>query len=154
MRITYELNGNVCSILIYIYIYTLNADCTVATDLVFLLDESGSIGMANFQQVKSFAYNFTSELLPDTTNTSKTASRVGIITFSSGVMEHIALNSSIGRNELLRQISQLPYQGELTNTAAGLEVMREQSWRNEVSVIRLAIVVTDGRSNVPSQTEL
>lgn len=129
---------------------TLNAGCTVDTDLVFLLDESGSIGLPNFQQVKSFVYNFTSDLLP---NTTRSGSRVGIITFSSGVTEHIALDSSVGRSELLQQISQLPYQGRGTNTAAELEVIREQSWRNEVSVIRLVIVVTDGQSNSPSQTK-
>ena len=131
------------------------ADCTVDTDLVFLLDESGSIGMSNFQQVKDFALNFTKDLLPNTTTDDSTSgSRVGIITFSSDVVEHIALNSSIRRAALLQQIRQLPYRRGGTNTAAGLEVMRQQSWRNEVSVIRLGVVVTDGRSGSPSQTAL
>jgi Mg-chelatase subunit ChlD len=110
--------------------------------LVFVLDESGSIRHNNFQTVKTFVYNFTSNLLSDTT-----ANRVGIITFSDTGQVYIALNSTIKKDELLENITNLPYNGRTTNTASGLDLMRQQEWRNETSIFRLAVVVTDGKSN-------
>ena len=116
---------------------------------MYVLDESGSIGARDFSQVRNFVYNFSRELLQV-----NTASRVGVITFDSSAMVHIELNNSLGRDELLSQIADLPYNGGGTNTALGLELMRQQPWRDQVSVIRIAIVITDGRSNSRSATEI
>ena len=122
----------------------ISIECAVDTDLMFVLDESGSIGHQNFQQVKSFVYNFTQQLL---VNTTRNDSRVGVITFDSGAMEYIPLNSTVETDDLLQQISALPYDGGGTNTAYALEIMREQPWREGISILRLAIILTDGRSN-------
>lgn len=122
--------------------------CELNIDLVFVLDESGSIGDANFQNVKVFVHNFTENLLSD-----MTMNRVGVITFSSREQLYIALNSSIEKDNLLANISNLPYDhGGQTRTALGLELMRQQDWRNEVSVLRLAIVLTDGQSSNKTAT--
>lgn len=126
------------------------AECTVDTDLVFVLDESGSITIANFQKVKAFVYNFSRVLLTDTSN----HSRIGLITFNATTTEHIALNSGIGSSMLLRTIDELPYYGGGTNTSDALELLRQQSWRDDISVLRLAIVLTDGMSNYPRETVL
>ena len=115
------------------------------TDLVFVLDTSGSIEHHNFQQVRNFVYNFTLDLR---TSSDEAMPRVGIITFNETADEYIALNSTIESiSELLPLIEDLPYYGGYTNTGAGLELMRQQEWRDDVSVIRLAIVFTDGQSN-------
>ena len=112
-----------------------------------MLDESGSTGDDNFQTVKSFVYNFTSNLLSDTT-----ANRVGVITFSNTARVYIALNSTIKMDTLLENINNLPYNEGNTNTASGLELMRQQEWRNETSIFRLAIVLTNGNSSNTSAT--
>ena len=108
-----------------------------------MLDESGSIGNDNFENVKVFVHNFTSNLLTDVT----AVNRVGVITFSNRGQVYIALNSTTKNDELLDNISNLPYNEGNTETALGLELMRQQEWRNEISVLRLAIVLTDGRSS-------
>ena len=123
--------------------------CKLTTDLVFVLDESGSIGRPNFQEVKTFVYNFSRNFLTDMTR-----NRVGVITFASQATEHIALNNTIEDNELHELIINLPYIGQGTNTALGLELMRQQDWSNEISVLRLAIVLTDGQSNNKTATLL
>ena len=124
------------------------------TDLVFVLDESGSIRRSNFTKMKNFVHNFTSELLNNNTqlSTGSVGSRVGVITFDSDATEWIALNSTLNRSAILSQIRELPYNGGRTNTADGLELMVQQSWREEISVLRLAIVISDGESNDPSRT--
>lgn len=124
-----------------------HAVCQVDTDLVFVLDESGSIGNASFQEVKTFVRDFVHQLTSQSQSGDMIMNRVGIIPFSSSAREYIALNSSIVGNELLTQIAELRYNGGGTNTAHGLELMREQAWRDEISILRLAIVLTDGQSN-------
>ena len=134
-----------CSFIMLIYSFIFSPiACAVDTDLVFVLDESGSIGNDSFQRVKSFVYNFSSAFLQDET----TETRVGVITFNNTATEHIALNSSLGNEEILSEISDLPYNKGGTNTSAALKLMREQVWRDEISVLRLAIVITDGMSNI------
>ena len=114
---------------------------------MYVLDESGSIGARDFSQVRDFVYNFSHSLLQDSTQ-----SRIGVITFDNSAVVHIELNNSLGRDELLRQIAALPYDGGGTNTSFGLDLMRQQPWRDEVSVIRIAIVLTDGESNSREDT--
>ena len=97
-------------------------------------------------------FNFSRELL--TAEMSTNNSRVGVIVFASRANERIPLNSSLSNEEVLRQIAALPYNSGGTNTAAALNLMREQAWRGEISVLRLAIVITDGRSNNQMQTLL
>ena len=120
----------------------------VDTDLVFVLDTSGSIRARNFQQVRSFVYNFSIELLPSMqSQDTMSRSRLGIITFSDTANEYIALNTTFDRHQVIRLIQNLPYHGGNTNTGAGLELMRQQDWREEVSILRVALVFTDGKSN-------
>lgn len=76
--------------LIHQILCNFDTDCRLNTDLVFVLDESGSITERNFQEVKTFVHNFTKNLLAD-----NTINKVGIITFSNTAIEHIALK--IGR---------------------------------------------------------
>ena len=116
--------------------------CRQNIDLVFVLDESGSVKDPNFQKIKTFVYNFSQSLL-----TNMTTNRVGVITFSTEAIEHIALNNTIEDNKLLELIRNLSYVGGSTNTAVGLELMRQQDWSNKISVLRLAIVLTDEVSN-------
>ena len=104
--------------------------CKLTTDLVFVLDESGSFGRPNFQEVKTFVYNFSRNLLTDMTR-----NRVGVITFSNQATEHIALNNTIEDNELHELIINLPYIRQGTNTALGLELMRQQNWSNFLVII-------------------
>ena len=136
------------------------SDCTVDTDLVFVLDESGSITEPNFMTVRNFVYNFTNELLTTDSDSDMqmalssraTGSRVGVITFDSDATEWIALNSTLNRSAILSQIRELPYDGGGTDTADGLELMVQQLWREEISVLRLAIVISDGQSNNQKRT--
>ena len=124
----------------------ISTGCTFTTDTVFVLDTSGSIGSGNFQEVRTFTRDFADVLLRNESDTSY--NKIGIVLFQSSASVTRALNSSvIPREDLLNLIENLPYTGGGTNTAAGLEIMRTQEWRDQISTVRLAIVLTDGRSN-------
>ena len=112
---------------------------------MFVLDGSASISRDDFQKVKNFVHNFCANL--------SIGSRVGVITFSREAVVHIPLNNALNRSVLLHEIDNLPQAESLTYTNLGLDRMREQEWRTDISVLRLAIVLTDGVSKNKEHTK-
>ena len=64
-------------------------------------------------------------------------------------MAQIKLHTSA----LLHEIDNLPQEESLTYTNLGLDRMRQQEWRTDISVLRLAIVLTDGVSKNKEHTK-
>ena len=122
-------------------------------DLIFVLDSSGSIGPFNFQLVRTFVTNVVTQL-----DIGPDQSRVGLITFSSSAIVRFRLNTYRTNASLLQAITRAPYSAGGTNTQAGLNTLISQfstifGARPRVDGIpRIAVVVTDGRSNSPSAT--
>lgn len=77
-------------------------------------------------------------------------SRVGIILFSSSAQVEIPLDSTSSPQMLLQQIDTLRYIGSGTNTPDGLCLLKTMPWRQSASVLRVAVVLTDGRSTSTS----
>lgn len=116
------------------------------TDVVFVLDSSGSVGPENFETAKNYVYNFTEGLL-----NGDPSSRVGVIRYASGASVEMELRQR-EKQVLLQEIRNLLYVGGSTNTPEGLCLLKERPWRPSLSVLRIAIVVTDGESNQASPT--
>ena len=122
--------------------------CRVSTDVVFVLDSSGSIGRNNYQLVRDYTYNFTESLLANNTR-----NRVGIILYGDSArvevdLDYLAYNST---ENLLDRITNLEYLSEYTNTPEGLCLLKTMNWRDSISTLRLAVVLTDGQSNRESK---
>ena len=111
---------------------------------MFVLESSESIGRNNFERMKDYAYNFTQSLLNRNQN-----SRIGVITYSYSA--RVKINMSYVTPMLLQNIRNLSYYTRGgTNTPEGLCLLTLPShtpWRNEISIFRFAIVLTDGYSN-------
>ena len=122
-------------------------------DLIFVLDSSGSIGSSNFQLVRNFVANVVTHL-----DIGPDRNRVGLITFATLVTVQFRLNTYQTRPSLLQAIARIPYSRGGTNTHAGLNTLISQfnttfGARPRVDGIpRIAVVVTDGRSNSHSAT--
>ena len=125
-----------------------------ALDLFYLLDDSGSLGAANFNITKDFIYNMTSNfpVAPDRV-------RIGLITFEYTIRVRFFLNTFNTTEQVLNAIENTPYIGVGTNTSGALEEVRLQGFiesngvrPKELGVPRIAIVVTDGRSFEPDKT--
>ena len=124
-------------------------ECQIrGVDLIFVLDSSGSVGLSDFQNVRNFAADLVRQLEIGPDNT-----RVGLIRFGSSASVMFHLNRYQEKSSLLRAISNVGYSGGSTNTPAGLITLL--SAFNTVygarplrdGIPRVAIVVTDGRSN-------
>ena len=122
-------------------------------DLIFVLDSSGSIQLSNFRLVRNFVANVVTHL-----DIGPDRNRVGLITFANFATVRFGLNTYMTNTSLMQAIGRVPYSRGGTNTQAGLDTLIAQfsttfGARPRVDGIpRIAVVVTDGRSNSPSAT--
>ena len=101
--------------------------------------------------------NFTANVVRNL-NIGPNEAQVGLVLFNSGVSVQFSLNSYITNASLLEAIANVTYTGGGTNTGAAILTCIEQfntsyGARPKSSAIpRIAIVVTDGKSNDPPTT--
>ncbi|XP_069108494.1 cartilage matrix protein-like [Argopecten irradians] len=122
----------------------------IPQDLVFVLDSSTSVGDENFRRMLEFVKDIL--LLADIDSGNV---RVGLLIYSSRVEIQFHLNQYQTQSEVFKAIDRVPYILGSTNTADGLMVMRNEmfSFQNgdRANVPNVAIVVTDGQSNINSR---
>nr|XP_033497526.1 collagen alpha-6(VI) chain-like isoform X1 [Epinephelus lanceolatus] len=128
---------------------SLTGDCKAAkvADIVFIVDESGSIGTPNFQLVRTFLHSIVSGL-----NVSTSRVRVGIVMYNTVAKAQVYLDSFNDKDELLKFIKILPYHGGGTNTGVALTYALQKVFipqrgsRKAKGVQQVAVVITDGES--------
>lgn len=125
----------------------------VKSDVVFVLDASNSISEEDLAEAKSMVHNFTEKLV-----TSDGDNRIGVVLIQTAATVHLHLDEFGGltkanKNETLQKINDIQYiPYHFTNTADGLCKMSQQPWReSDASVLEVAIVLTDGKSNYRSE---
>ncbi|KAM6935984.1 collagen alpha-6(VI) chain-like isoform 1-T2 [Lycodopsis pacificus] len=128
---------------------TITEDCKGANvaDIVFIVDESGSIGNDNFQLVRTFLHSVVSGL-----DVSPSRVRVGIVTYNDMSTAQVYLDTFNDKAEVLQFIKILPYGEGGTNTGAALNFtlkeifIKEKGSRRAEGVQQVAVVITDGQS--------
>ena len=114
--------------------------------MVFVLDESGSIGVDQFVLLRQFAMEISQGL-----DIGLRRSLVGAILFSSSSSLEFGVTQNTNQADLQAAIANLPYRGGSTNTAAALNLLLTAGQPGGAlnlrdGFIHIAIVVTDGRS--------
>jgi len=126
-------------------------DCP--TDIIFVMDESGSIGTTDFGLMKSFLSQLVGRLDID----SGTA-RVGLVTYSTNVGSSIYLNAHSSVASVQSAISALIYSAGTTNTAAALAYVRTTMLTSAAgdrsNVPNFVVVLTDGNSDNMNATQV
>ena len=116
-----------------------------------MIDASGSIGSSRFQLIRDFTANITTQLIH-----SFARSAIGVILFDSSADIHFNLQAYTSLNTLLSAINQLPYNGGGTDTAEALTLLLSTAQNETLGLRRdsfkVAIVITDGQSDYPSET--
>ncbi|XP_023213992.1 sushi, von Willebrand factor type A, EGF and pentraxin domain-containing protein 1-like [Centruroides sculpturatus] len=116
-------------------------------DIVFLLDESGSVGSEVFKKEL-----LSTELFARILTISPSGNIPAIVTFSSGYVVHLNSISEfrdVDMCSFLPIIKNVPYAGGATNTAKGLSVSGEILQNSKRSDIKnkIIFVISDGQSN-------
>ena len=136
-----------------ICVYMLGIRCfgNVVQDVVFVIDTSGSIGSSRFQLIKELVANITTEIVY-----SSPRSAVAVILYASSAYIQFNLQAYTTLSSLLSAINQLPYTGGGTDTAEALTLLLSSAQSGVLGLrsdsAKIAIVITDGRSNSQSAT--
>lgn len=128
-------------------------NCGPQGDLVFLVDTSGSVGKKNFQLLLSFINNFLKDLQIGEDNI-----RVGLAKFGSRPYKEFDLNRYYNKEDLMDAIRGIKYLSGGTDTASALtymdQIMFKTASGNRPGIPDIGVVITDGKSNKPANTEL
>ena len=124
--------------------------CSINTDIVFVLDSSGSINSddpTNYDKIKNYTRAFVDALIDG--NSRGEGDRIGIVIYGSEGNVSLPLSESehMDKKAILKHIDSIPYFDESTNTADGLCRAIDQPWRDSLSVLRILVTLTDGMSN-------
>jgi len=118
--------------------------CSSNSDIILVLDASGSIGDKDWQKMKTFVKKLVDKLVGDQVY-------FGIILFSNDARTAVTLQAVLSMALLKSQIETLPYLKGKTNSQAGLLLTKDMidgapKFREEVQ--KFVIFVSDGLSNV------
>ena len=123
------------------------------TDVIFVLDESGSIGSTNFDLMKSFVSRLVSRMDIDSGST-----RVGLVTYATRVGFSLNLNACRNVSAVLTVIASLRYSRGGTYTHLVLAHVRTKMLTpaagDRIHVPNVVVVLTDGRSSNRKATEV
>jgi uncharacterized protein YegL len=128
--------------------------CNRSVDVVFLLDESGSLKLRDFSDSLNFVQNMT-KAFPDDKLSGKNGTRFGLSTFSSSYKSHFYLSSYTTQSDYLSAIGRVSFaSGSSTRLGRALgeiltdQFTEERGLRPEVDgVPRILIVLTDGKAS-------
>ncbi|KAL8440456.1 hypothetical protein Efla_005598 [Eimeria flavescens] len=127
--------------------------CTSLLDVFLLVDESGSIGTANYKKVRAFLSDFIQSLPVSADDV-----HIGLVTYSTKTVTHWTLDDPKAMSaELAAAAAQnLPYVGGVTYTHLGLDLVKsyffDKSKGARADAPKLLVVLTDGISNNPTMT--
>lgn len=135
------------------------SNCQESLDLVFVLDSSGSIRDKNPSDNSYDNWNLLLQFVARITESLYTLTngnlRVGLVRYSEKAFSDFYLNEITDLTQLKNRILSTSYIGSYTNTSGGL---REMNYNQFVSsrgdrsnAQNVAIVITDGESNVDDQ---
>ena len=129
-----------------IYIHSENTICESQVDLVFMLDDSGSINYRdtnNWNRMLDFVNNIIKRVIIEPAET-----QIGVLIFDTEIRNPIYLNSYENSEDLMLKVRTLMYGGRLTNTAGALEMLRTSQFNiinsDHLNVKNVAIIITDG----------
>ncbi len=124
-------------------------------DIYFILDGSFSIGPENFQLVRTFVADTVKAF-----TIHPSATRVGLITFSLDAQLVFPLNAHGTLTDLLTAINAIPYLQSFTRTDLAIKLLMTEGFTDyngarplSQGIPRIAVFLTDGRSNIPKFTQ-
>lgn len=127
--------------------------CQTKSDVVFVLDSSGSVGEGNFQQMKDFLKKFLYEV-----DVESCGFRVGVLKFGSSAFVQFHLNSYTTTEDLTAAIDNIRYSHGFTYTADAVRVARDSMFQrsrgDRTDARNVLVFLTEGLANVHSRQTL
>ncbi|XP_048352900.1 collagen alpha-1(XXI) chain isoform X2 [Sphaerodactylus townsendi] len=115
---------------------------TAPTDLVFILDGSYSVGPENFEIVKRWLVNITSNF-----DIGPKFTQVGVVQYSDYPVLEIPLGTHDTNENLVREMESIQYLGGNTRTGRAIQFAIDHLFAKSPRFLtKIAVVLTDGKS--------
>ncbi|XP_008572507.1 PREDICTED: collagen alpha-1(XII) chain, partial [Galeopterus variegatus] len=118
----------------------------IKADIVFLVDGSYSIGIANFVKVRAFL-----EVLVKSFDISPNRVQISLVQYSRDPHTEFSLKKFTKVEDILEAINTFPYRGGSTNTGKAMTYVREKIFvpgkGSRSNVPKVMILITDGKSS-------
>nr|XP_054930144.1 sushi, von Willebrand factor type A, EGF and pentraxin domain-containing protein 1-like [Dermacentor andersoni] len=126
------------------FVSTLEQYARTRNDIVFVLDESGSIGEDNFPAERNFA-----EMTARLVTVSPDFSRLAVVTYGSDNKLHINHISDGGGGmcSFLHELNTIGYRGGGTMTREALKLANSLLQQGRLGVHKIIILISDGRAD-------
>ncbi|XP_030295316.1 collagen alpha-1(VII) chain isoform X2 [Sparus aurata] len=115
-------------------------------DIVFLVDESSSIGANNFMKMKDFIFRVATYFPV----ISSQATQIAVVHYSDEPRIEFRLNDFKDRNSVLRALRALRYVGGNTRTGKGISYVLQELFQESLGmrqdVAHVLVLITDGRA--------
>ncbi|XP_070848719.1 collagen alpha-1(VII) chain [Chaetodon trifascialis] len=115
-------------------------------DIVFLVDESSSIGANNFNKMKDFIFRVATYFPV----IGSQATQIAVVHYSSEPRIEFRLNDFKDRNSVLRALRALRYVGGNTRTGKGISYVLQELFQESLGmrqdVAHVLVLITDGRA--------
>ncbi|KAK2113943.1 hypothetical protein P7K49_008209 [Saguinus oedipus] len=118
----------------------------IKADIVFLVDGSYSIGIANFVKVRAFL-----EVLVKSFEISPNRVQISLVQYSRDPHTEFTLKKFTKVEDIIEAINNFPYRGGSTNTGKAMTYVREKIFvpnkGSRSNVPKVMILITDGKSS-------
>ncbi|KAA0720982.1 Collagen alpha-1(XIV) chain [Triplophysa tibetana] len=125
-------------------------ECRTAqpADIVFLVDDSWSVGPSSFQQIKEFIADVIRAFQASVFG--QEGVRFGVTIYSDLPRMRIALTDYLTLEEVLRAVEDVPYEGGSSRTGLALEFLVESVFSSAIvrdNAPKIAVLITTGQSD-------
>ena len=141
------------SVILYVFHFILSlGECTSKADIVFLLDESGSIGYSNFEKIKSFVGTIVSHF-----EVGNDTNQISVVNFESTARNVFSLNTYDTVSEIQAAISRIVFSSGGTSIGNALDFARIYSFTSGYGArgdaAKIAVLITDGQSSLYNEPD-
>lgn len=127
--------------------------CSGRVDIAFVLDASGSIRSERFPIVIQTVISIVEQMQVSLNDT-----RIAAVSYSDDYVHQFFLNTYSTKQDVQLAFSRIKFIGGRTNTASGLEYMKDQLFTaangDRADAPNFAIVLSDGNSNINQQNTI
>jgi collagen type VI alpha len=147
------INGYMCTCPVGYTGINCERGCSGRIDLAFVLDASGSIRNERFPKVIDFVVDLIEQLQISSDDT-----RVAVVSYSDNYAHQFHLNTYTTKQDVQLALRRIPFIGGRTNTAAGIQYMKDQLFTqangDRPDAPNYAFILSDGNSNINQQNTI
>ncbi|XP_061175934.1 hemicentin-1-like [Saccostrea echinata] len=138
--------------MIWLFIPFIKGECISKGDIVFLLDESGSIGSLNFERIKTFVSSVVGHF-----KVGSNANQFSVVNFASSSREIFSLNRYHTVADIQSAIASISFKSGGTSIGSALDYARMYSFSSSRGArsdsAKVAVLITDGQSSLSNEPD-